>query len=67
MEGRESRRRTIVLSGTGRKRLGFAEGLPAEIHTHEHLMGSASPEVRCVDIYGRTWVLTTEDIESIRP
>jgi hypothetical protein len=67
MEPRESQRRTIVLSQTGRKRLGFTEGMAGTIHTDERLLGSAGPEVRCTDIYGRTWVLTTEDIQEIRP
>ena len=67
MQARESQRRTIVLSETGKKRLGFPEGRPAMIHTDQRSMGSAGPEVKCVDIYGRTWDLVTEDIKTIRP
>ena len=66
MEEREDKRRTIILSETGKKRLGFTQGVSALIHTDERVLGSAGPEVRCTDIYGRTWVLTTEDIQDIR-
>ena len=60
-------RRMIVLSETGKKRLGFAENLPAMIRTSEHLIGSSGDEVQCMDMYGKAWFLTTEDIDSIRP
>lgn len=67
MGEREDQRRTVVLSEAGKKRLGFAEGTSALIHTDERLLGSAGPEVRCTDIYGRTWVLAADDIREIRP